>query len=112
MNGIDVILEGQEHTLGCLLQTLITEIYLDTEDPAAPITYVGYKVRHPLKREVTLRIGIREGVAAEPVTIARSVIAEAAKKARAIFEELGRAWAAIAAGVAGAGGEAEEALDG
>lgn len=112
MNGIDVILEEQEHTLGCLLQTLITEIYLDTEDPASPITYVGYKVRHPLKREVTLRIGIREGVAAEPATIARTVIAEAAKKARTIFEELGRAWTATAAGVAGAGGEVEEALDG
>lgn len=112
MNGIDVIIEGQEHTLGVLLQDIITTLYLDTEDPASPITYVGYKVRHPLKRELTMRFGIREGVAAEPITVARTVIAEAAKKARSIFEELGRAWAATAAGVAGAGGEGEAALDG
>ena len=112
MNGIDVIFEGQEHTLGCLLQTLITEIYLDSDAPDSPITYAGYKIRHPLKREMTLRLGIREGTASDSATVARAVIAEAAKKARTIFEELGRAWAATASGVAGAGGAAVEALDG
>lgn len=112
MNGIDVIFEGHEHTLGCLLQAMITEIYLDSDAPDSPITYAGYKVRHPLKREVTLRLGIREGVAADPATVARTVIAEAAKRARAIFEELGRSWAATAAGVTGGGGAAVEALDG
>lgn len=112
MNGVDVIIEGQEHTLGCLLQALITELYLDTEAADAPITYVGYKVRHPLKREVTLRFGIREGVTADPATVARTVIAAAAARARTIFEDLGRAWAALAGGIAGEGGEAVEALDG
>jgi DNA-directed RNA polymerase subunit L len=112
MNGIDVIFEGQEHTLGCLLQALITEIYLDSDAPDSPITYAGYKIRHPLKREMTLRLGIREGTTADPATVARAVIAEAARKARTIFEELGRSWAATASGVAGAGGVAVEVLDG
>jgi DNA-directed RNA polymerase subunit L len=113
MNGIDVLLDGQEHTLGCLLQAMMTELYLDTEAPDSPITYVGYKVRHPLKRELTLRLGLREGVTADPATVARAVIAAAARKARGIFEDLGRAWSAVATGVAGAGGEAAvEALDG
>lgn len=112
MNGIDVVFEGQEHTLGCLLQALLTEIYLDSDAPDSPITYAGYKIRHPLKREMTLRLGIREGTAADPATVARAVIAEAARKARTIFEELGRSWAATASGVAGAGGVAVEALDG
>lgn len=111
MNGIDVIFEGQEHTLGCLLQAMITEIYLDSDAPDSPITYAGYKIRHPLKREMTLRLGIRDA-AANPATIARAVIAEAAKKARGIFDELGRSWAATASGLAGAGGVAVEALDG
>jgi DNA-directed RNA polymerase subunit L len=112
MNGIDVIFEGQEHTLGCLLQAMLTEIYLDSDAPDSPLTYAGYKIRHPLKREMTLRLGIREGKAADPATIARSVIAEAARAARTIFEELGRSWAATASGVAGAGGVAVNALDG
>lgn len=112
MNGIDVIFENQEHTLGCLLQALITEIYLDSDAPDSPITYAGYKIRHPLKREMTLRLGIREGTVADSATVARAVIAEAAKKARTIFEEMGRAWAATASGVAGAGGVAVNALDG
>lgn len=112
MNGIDVIFEGQEHTLGCLLQAMLTEIYLDSDAPDSPITYAGYKIRHPLKREMTLRLGIREGTAADPATVARAVIAEAARKARTIFDELGRSWAATASGVAGAGGAAINALDG
>ena len=112
MNGVDVIIEDHEHTLGCLLQALITELYLDTEAADSPITYVGYKVRHPLKREVTLRFGIREGVTADPATVARTVIAAAAARGRSIFEELGRAWAALAGGIAGAGGEGVDALDG
>jgi len=112
MNGIDVIFEGQEHTLGCLLQAILTELYLDSDAPDSPITFAGYKIRHPLKREMTLRLGIREGVTGDAGTLARTVIAEAAKKARAIFEELGRSWAATATGVAGAGGVAAEVLEG
>ena len=95
MNGVDVHFEGQEHTLGNLLQTLITEMYLDTEAPDSPITYVGYKVRHPLHRVMTLRIGIREGAVGDSAMIARQVITNAAEKARTIFEDLGRGWAAL-----------------
>ena len=97
MMGVDVLFDGQEHTLGNLLQTLITEIYLDTDAPDSPITYVGYKVRHPLHRVMTLRLGFRNGVTADPAVIARQVIATAAARAKQIFEELGRSWAAVAA---------------
>lgn len=98
MNGVDVLFEGQEHTLGNLLQTLITEEYLDREAADSPITFAGYKVRHPLHRAMTLRIGIREGAAAggNNAAIARQVISVAAAKAKTIFEDLGRAWAAVA----------------
>jgi DNA-directed RNA polymerase subunit L len=97
MTGVDVLFDGQEHTLGNLLQALITEIYLDTDAPDSPITYVGYKVRHPLHRVMTLRLGFRNGVTADPAVIARQVIATAAARAKQIFEELGRSWAAVAA---------------
>jgi DNA-directed RNA polymerase subunit L len=108
MTGIDVLFDGQEHTLGNLLQALITELYLDTEAPDSPITYVGYKIRHPLHRVMTLRLGLRNGVTADPAIVARQVIATAAAKAKQIFEELGRSWASVASAGAGAAA-AEEA---
>jgi len=106
MNGVDVQFDGQEHTLGNLLQTLITEEYLDREAADSPITFVGYKVRHPLHRVMTLRLGIREGAGGDNTAIARQIIATAAGKARGIFEDLGRTWASVVSGVAGAGGAA------
>lgn len=111
MNGIDVLFAGQEHTLGNLLQTLITEIYLDDGALDSPITYAGYKIRHPLHKVMTLRLGFRDGVQGEPAAIARQVIAEAAGRARALFEELGRSWAALGGG-GGGGGVAAAALPG
>jgi len=95
MNGIEVVFDGQEHTLGNLLQTLITELYIDTQSPDSPIVFVGYKIRHPLHRVMTLRLGFREGVTGDPSTIAREIITTAAEKARTIFEELGRGWATL-----------------
>lgn len=112
MNGVALHFDGQEHTLGNLLQTLITEMYLDSGAPDSPITYAGYKIRHPLYRVMTLKLGIREGVAGDPAAVARQVIANAAGKARQIFEELGRAWAAMIGGEVGVGGEATAALEG
>jgi DNA-directed RNA polymerase subunit L len=90
--GVDVNIAGQEHTLGNLLQSMITAIYLDTEAPDAPITYAAYKVPHPLHKSVRLRLGIREGIAADPAVIARQVIAMGAQRAIQIFQELARAW--------------------
>jgi DNA-directed RNA polymerase subunit L len=92
--GIDVNIAGQEHTLGNLLQSMITAIYLDTEAPDAPITYAGYKVPHPLHKSVRLRLGIREGQAGDPAAIARQVIAMGAQRAVQIFQDLARAWEA------------------
>lgn len=116
MNGVDVLFEGQEHTLGNLLQTLLTEIYLDTEAPDAPITYAAYKVRHPLHRVMTLRLGLRLPEAAAAAAgsneaLVRQVIATAAERARTIFEELGRSWELVGGAAAGAAAAGPE-LDG
>ncbi len=92
MTGVDVAFAEQEHTLGNLLQTIIAE---QTEAADSPISFVGYKVRHPLQRIMTLRVGIREGVAAAPGDIAMQAIAAAATKAVAIFEDLERSWSAL-----------------
>jgi DNA-directed RNA polymerase subunit L len=112
MTGVDVIIEGHEHTLGNLLQTIITETYLDNDAPDSPITFCGYKVKHPLQRAVTIRFGMRDGVGGDPAVIVREIIASAASKARATFESLGRSWTSLMAGTTGAGGEAMPGLDG
>lgn len=107
MSGVDVIIEGHEHTLGCLLQSFITDIYLEAGAADSPITFAGYKVKHPLHRSVMIRLGIREGLTGDAV--AKQVIASASSKALALFEELGRSWASVSGLTAGgltAGGTA------
>ena len=98
MNGIDILFDGQEHTLGNLLQMLITDIYLTASTPAvgSPISFVGYKIKHPLHRVMTLRFGFStEGDSTQKTAIARQVIVSAAEKAVSIFKGLQGAWAAV-----------------
>jgi DNA-directed RNA polymerase subunit L len=95
MNGLDLLFDGQEHTLGNLLQTLITDIYINDGAPDSPIEFAGYKIRHPLHRVMTLRLGFRPGFAGDMATVAKEIVTTAAEKARAIFEELGRSWASV-----------------
>jgi DNA-directed RNA polymerase subunit L len=110
MNGIVIQFAEQEHTLGNLLQSILTEIYLDGGAPDSPITFAAYKVRHPLHRIMSLTLGFREGVAGDTKAIARQVIAEAAEKARQVFENLGRSWDALVGATAGAGEAAAAVL--
>lgn len=103
MNGIDILFDGQEHTLGNLLQTLITEMYLDGGAIDSPITFVGYKVRHPLHRVMTLRFGFREeGDSEQKTAIARQIIVAAAEKAVSIFQGLERGWSTVTGEAMGA----------
>jgi DNA-directed RNA polymerase subunit L len=94
MNGVDVLFEGQEHTLGNLLQTIITELYLNGDSPDTHVNYVGYKVPHPLHRTMTLRIGFISDTA-DMEGLARAVVMRAATDAKAIFEKLAESWAAV-----------------
>jgi DNA-directed RNA polymerase subunit L len=110
MTGVDLLFDGQEHTLGNLLQTLITELYIDTGAPESPIVFAGYKVRHPLKREMTLRLGFRESHAGDMTTIAQSIVVNAAAQAKKIFEDLALSWTALVGGEAGNAGSVTEAL--
>jgi DNA-directed RNA polymerase subunit L len=57
------------------------------------ISFAGYKIPHPLKDEMLLRIGVDDG---NEVT-ARAAIAMAAKGCRAMFQEWLRLWTGGAA---------------
>jgi len=111
MNGLDVLFDGQEHTLGNLLQTLITELYIDGGAADSPLVFAGYKIRHPLQRIMTLRLGFRDGVTGTDAQ-AREIIATAAERARTIFEGLARSWTSLTGSGSGSGaGPAAAALE-
>lgn len=92
IDGVNLVFEGQDHTLGNLLQTIISELYLDKGAAESPITFVGYKVRHPLAHTMNIVFGVREGVAGDHAVLARKIVAEAAKKAQELFEGMKRSW--------------------
>jgi DNA-directed RNA polymerase subunit L len=83
MKGFDFWFTKEDHTLGNLLQT-----WIDTNKVGGDITYVGYKVPHPLRDEMVLRIAVENGSEAT----ARLAIAEAAKAISDMFLEWSVDW--------------------
>jgi DNA-directed RNA polymerase subunit L/DNA-directed RNA polymerase alpha subunit len=85
--GYDFLIRGHDHTLGNLLQTWLVEHHIEGQvEPK--ITYAGYKVPHPLRDEMVLRIGVEDG---EEAT-ARLAFAQAAKGCVEMFQELRNTW--------------------
>ena len=83
MKGFDFWFTAEDHTLGNLLQT-----WLDTNKVGGVVTYVGYKVPHPLRDEMVVRIGVEDG----SETTARMAIAEAAKAIADMFADWAVQW--------------------
>lgn len=83
MKGFDFIFQKEDHTLGNLLQT-----YMDEKMMGIDISFVGYKVPHPLRDEMVLRVGVdfptdkeRDGL---EIT-AKEAVAKAAKACADMF---------------------------
>jgi DNA-directed RNA polymerase subunit L/DNA-directed RNA polymerase alpha subunit len=88
--GYDFLIRGHDHTLGNLLQTWLVENHI--EGAAEPkITYAGYKVPHPLRDEMVLRIGVEDG----NEETARLAFAEAAKGCVDMFQKMRNAWRSV-----------------
>jgi DNA-directed RNA polymerase subunit L len=83
LQGFDFLFTQEDHTLGNLFQTWIEQNAMVVADGAeTDISFVGYKVPHPLRDEMLLRIGVeRDG---QQVT-ARSAVARAAKGCADMF---------------------------
>lgn len=93
---IDVIFQNETHSLGNLLETYLAEHFMDgKEEPI--ITYVGYKVPHPLRPEMFIRVGISKDVTDPEIQkqSARLVVASACRKMKTEFRALGAAWMAL-----------------
>lgn len=94
MTGFDFIIQSQDHTFGNMFQTWLVDHHVEGE--ATPrLTFAGYKIPHPLKDEMLLRIGVEDG---NELT-ARAAIAVTARGCKAMFEEWLRQWTGGPAGV-------------
>lgn len=87
----DFIFQREDHTLGNLLQTWLEQNHYDSGE----ITFAGYKVPHPLRDEMVLRVGVEDG---KELT-ARAMVAKAARGAAQMFREWGAAWASATTGL-------------
>ena len=57
MNGYDIHIENEDHTIGNLLETYLYNFYkVRNTDSDFHINYVSYKIPHPLEKNVILRI--------------------------------------------------------
>ena len=88
MKGFDFIFQGEDHTLGNLLQTWMEQNQVDKEE----ITFVGYKVPHPLRDEMVLRVAVESGLVAD----ARAAVARAARECATMFRNWSAMWAGSA----------------
>jgi DNA-directed RNA polymerase subunit L len=84
IRGFDMIFTGEDHTLGNLFQT-----WLDANMVGkGVVTFAGYKIPHPLRDEMLIRIGVDDG----KETSARAAIAEAARACAAMFRTWKSEW--------------------
>lgn len=82
--GFDFFFQGQDHTLGHLLQAWIDKHLIDRGD----ITFVGYDIPHPLRDEMVIRIGVKD----EKEETARAALKTAAQACKAMFEQWYAEW--------------------
>jgi DNA-directed RNA polymerase subunit L len=60
MSGFDFVIQGHDHTFGNMIQTWLVDNHVEGE--AMPrLIFAGYKIPHPLKDEMLLRIGVEDG---------------------------------------------------
>ena len=90
MKGFDFMFQQEDHTLGNLLSTWMEKNLMEKE-----ITFVGYKVPHPLRDEMLLRVGVESG----QDTDARAAVAKAARACAQMFADWLAQWIAVAGSI-------------
>ena len=93
---VDFIFTNESHTLGNLLATWLVDNKI-TGAADAVVTYAGYKVPHPLRPEMFVRVGIKDGMDVDVrKQAARQAVSEACKELMKLFRVLTLAWDEIA----------------
>jgi DNA-directed RNA polymerase subunit L len=91
IKGFDFWFRGEDHTLGTLFQTWLDDNKVGRGKDEGDVTFVGYKVPHPLRDEMVLRIGADDN----NQQTARLAVAQAAQACADMY----RTWAAQWMGV-------------
>jgi DNA-directed RNA polymerase subunit L/DNA-directed RNA polymerase alpha subunit len=91
MKGYDLWFRGEDHTLGTMLQAWI----VDNTVASGEVDYAGYKVPHPLRKEMVLRLGVTDAKKFEE-RAARFCLASAAKGCADMFREWSVEWSVVA----------------
>lgn len=91
----DVYFRQETHTLGNLLETYLIANHVDG-DVEPKVTYAGYKVPHPLRPEMFVRIGMNIGDPELRVQTARLVLANVCRFLRNEFRGLETSWNGLA----------------
>lgn len=107
---VDVIFQNEAHSLGNLLETVLVERHIDGEGEPK-LTYAGYKVPHPLRAEMFVRLGMRDEITDSEVQLqtARLAIANACRYLKEEFRRIQSSWTALHGGAAEAPAAGEEA---
>ena len=84
IRGFDFLFKGEDHTLGNIFQTWIDQNLIGK----GVVTFAGYKIPHPLRDEMLLRIGVEDGKEES----ARIAIANAATSCAAMFRTWKNEW--------------------
>jgi DNA-directed RNA polymerase subunit L len=87
IRGFDFVFQEEDHTLGNLFQTWLDQNMVGK----GVVTFAGYKIPHPLRDEMLLRIGVEDG----KETTAREAIATAARGCAAMFRSWRSQWLAV-----------------
>jgi DNA-directed RNA polymerase subunit L/DNA-directed RNA polymerase alpha subunit len=90
IRGFDMMFQGEDHTLGNLFQTWIDQNLVGK----GVVTFAGYKIPHPLRDEMLLRIGVEDGKESS----ARAAIAQAARACAGMFRSWRENWKQAIAG--------------
>ena len=90
---VDIVFTNESHTLGNLLETYLVENHIDGDEQPR-ITYAGYKVPHPLRPEMFVRIGVETdgGDTEQEQRIARLAIATVCRRLRDEFRNAQASW--------------------
>ena len=103
---MDVIFTNESHTIGNLLETYMIQECMDAMGAPkgdSQITYVGYKVPHPLRPEMVLRVGVPdEADETSRKHIVLEAVATVCRNLEKMFTELKAAWDTHFAAAAGA----------
>jgi DNA-directed RNA polymerase subunit L/DNA-directed RNA polymerase alpha subunit len=90
MKGFDLWFRGEDHTLGSMFQAWIVDNLVGND-----VDFAGYKVPHPLRKEMMLRLGVADTKKFEERS-ARFCLASAAKGCADMFRDWSIQWSVLA----------------